>query len=123
MPSGATKSTSSQFNGILYGTMRIIAWLRQRSLERRKKGYTHRLSEIQTSLQKLRTREPVIRSLIKPELARIRELKKQLKQIKSEKELQFWCSLFNMCVPLFEALLKSSQTNNNTRRLKKDPKK
>ena len=102
--------------------MGIIAWLRQRSLERRKKGYAGRLSEIRTSLQKLKTRDPRMRFSIQSELERIRELKKQLNKVKSEEELRFWHSLFNMCIPSIKALLSASQTNTKTRRLKKSSK-
>ncbi len=103
--------------------MRIIVWLRQKKLERRKKGLARRLSEIRTRLQKLKTPEPRMRFAIQSELERIRELKKQLNKVKSEEELRFWHSLFNMCVPSFKALLSASQAHTKTRRLKKDGKK
>ncbi len=103
--------------------MRIIAWLKQRRLERRKEGQTRRLSEIRTNLQKLKPRDLRMRSAIQSELTRIRELNKQLKKVKSEEELRFWNSLFNMCVPLFKALLSTSQAHPKTIRLKKDGKK
>jgi len=91
--------------------MGIIAWLKRRRLEKRKEKQARRLVEIRTSLQKLGRREPMMRPVIQPELGRIRELKKQLKQVKSEEELRFWHSLFNMCAPAFGALLNISQEN------------
>ncbi len=97
--------------------MGIIAWLRQRGLERRKKGQARRLAEIRTGLQRLRTRDPRIRSAVQSELIRIRELKKQLNKVKSEEELRFWHSLFRMCVPSFKALLGASPARTKTRRL------
>lgn len=103
--------------------MGIIAWLGKKRLERRKKRQARRLSEIRISLQKLRTREPRMRSMIESELGRIRELKKQLNQVKSEEKLRFWLSLFNMCIPLFEALLNASPTHSQGRRLKRNSKK
>ena len=103
--------------------MIIIAWFRKRRLQRRKKSQALRLSEIRTNLQKLRTREPRMRSMIQSELVRIRELKKQLNKVKSEEGLQFWLSLFNMCIPLFEALLNASPTYTQRGRLKRDSKK
>ena len=103
--------------------MRIIVWLRQRRLERRKKSQAHRLSEIRTSFQQIRTRDIRVRFEIKSQLVRIRELKKQLNKVKSEEELRFWRSLFNMCAPSFRALLSASQTNTQARRVKKGSKK
>ena len=64
-----------------------------------------------------------MRSMIEPELVRIRELKKQLNKVKSEEELRFWLSLFNMCVPVFDALLNTSQAQTKTRKPKKRTKK
>ncbi len=103
--------------------MGIIAWLGKKRLDRRKKSQARRLSEIRISLQKLRTREPRMRSMIESELGRIRELKKQLNKVKNEKGLQFWLSLFNMCLPLFKALLNASPTHSQGRRIKRDSKK
>ena len=103
--------------------MRIIVWLRQRRLERRKRGQARRLSEIRTSLQKFKPQDIRIRFAIQSQLARIRELKKQLNKVKSEEELRFWHSLFNMCAPSFKALLSASPTNTKKRRLKKGSKK
>ena len=103
--------------------MGIIAWLRRRSLERRKKGYAGRLSEIRTNLRKLKTPDPRMRFAIQSELARIRELKKQLNKVKSEEELRFWYSLFNMCVPSFKALLSFSRPHTQMRKIKKGGKK
>ncbi len=60
-----------------------------------------------------------MRSMIEPELVRIRELKKQLNKVKSEEELRFWLSLFNMCVPVFDALLNTSQAHTKTMKPKK----
>jgi len=91
--------------------MGIIAWLKRRRLEKRKENQARRLVEIRTSLQKLGRREPLMRPIIQPELARIRELKRQLKNVKSDEELRFWHSLFNMCAPLFKALLNTPQGN------------
>ena len=102
--------------------MSIISWLRQRRLEGRKKGQTRRLSEIRASLQKLKTRDPRMRYEIKSQLERIRELKKQLNKVKSEEELRYWHSLYNMCAPSFKALLSVSQAQTKTRRLKKGSK-
>ncbi len=99
--------------------MGIIAWFRKRRLQRRKKSQALQLSEIRTGLQKLRTREPRMRSMIQSELARIQELKKQLNKVKSEDELRFWLSLFNMCVPVFNALLNTSQPRTKTTKPKK----
>jgi len=103
--------------------MRIISWLRKKKLERQKKGQVRRLSEIRTSLRKLKTRDIRMRLAIQSELTRIRELKKQLNKVKSEEELRFWRSLFNMCIPSFKALLSASQQNTKTRRFKKGSKK
>jgi len=103
--------------------MRIIAWLRHRRLERRKRSQAHRLSEIRTSLQKLKTRDIRIHFAIQSQLIRIRELKKQLSKVKSEEELRSWHSLFKMCAPSFKALLGASHINTKTRRLKKSGKK
>ena len=64
-----------------------------------------------------------MRSMIEPELVRIRELKKQLNKVKSEEKLRFWLSLFNMCVPVFDALLNTSQAHTKTRKPKKHTKK
>ncbi len=64
-----------------------------------------------------------MRSVIQSELMRIRELKKQLNKVKNEEELRYWRSLFDMCVPLFRALLSDSPAHTKTRRLKKDGKK
>jgi len=52
--------------------------------------------------------------MIQPELARIRELKKQLNKVNSEEEMKFWLSLFNMCVPAFDVLLNAAQADNKT---------
>jgi hypothetical protein len=98
-------------------------WLRQKRLERRKKIQARRLSEIQTGLQNFRARDIRVRFEVKSQLIRIRELKKQLNKVKSEEELRFWRSLFNMCVPSFKALLSASQKTTQTRRLKKGVKK
>ncbi len=103
--------------------MGIIAWLRQKKLERRKKAPALRLSEIRTSLQKLKPLDLRMRSAIQSELIRVRELNKQLKKVKSEEELRYWHSLFSMCLPTLKALLGTSQAHPKTIRLKKDGKK
>ncbi len=92
-------------------------------MQRRKKGQALRLSEIRTGLQQIKRREPRMRSMIEPELMRIRELKKQLNKVKSEDELRFWLSLFTMCVPVFDTLLNNSQAHPKTRKPKKRTKK
>jgi len=99
--------------------MGIVAWFRKRRLQRRKRNQALRLSEIRTSLQRIKRRQPRMRSMIEPELTRIRELKKQLTKVKSEEELRFWLSLFNMCVPVFDALLNTSQAHTKTTKPKK----
>ena len=90
-----------------------------RRLQRRKKSQALRLSEIRTGLQEIKRRQPRMRPMIEPELGRIRELKKQLTKVKSEEELRFWLSLFNMCVPVFDALLNTSQAHTKARKPKK----
>ena len=95
--------------------MGIIAWLRKRRLQRRKKSQARRLSEVRTGLQKIKRRQPQMRSMIEPELGRIRELKKQLNKVKSEEGLHFWLSLFNMCMPVFDALLNASPAHTKTK--------
>ena len=99
--------------------MGIVAWFRKRRLQRRKRNQALRLSEIRTSLQRIKRRQPRMHSMIEPELTRIRELKKQLTKVKNEEELRFWLSLFNMCVPVFDALLNTSPTHTKTRKLRK----
>ena len=64
-----------------------------------------------------------MRAMIEPELARIRELAKQLNKVKSEEELRFWLSLFDMCVPVFDTLLNTSQAYTKTGRPEKRTKK
>ena len=103
--------------------MGIIAWFRKGRLQRRKKSQALRLSEIRTDLQRIKRREPRIRSMIEPELVRLRELKKQLTKVKSEDELRFWLPLFKMCVPVFDALLNTSQAHTKTRISEKHRKK
>ena len=103
--------------------MGIIAWFRKRRLQRRKKSQALRLFEIRTGLQRIKRREPRMRSMVEPELIRIRELKRQLTKAKSEEELQFCFSLFNMCVPVFDALLNTSQTQTKKGKSKKRCKK
>ena len=99
--------------------MGIVAWFRKRRLQRRKRNEALRLSEIRTSLQRIKRRQPRMHSMIEPELTRIRELKKQLAKVKSEEELRFWLSLFNMCVPVFDALLNTSPAHTKARKLRK----
>jgi len=103
--------------------MGIIAWFRKRRLRRRKKSQALRLSEIRTSLQKIERRQPRMHSIIEPELARLRELKRQLTKVKSEEELRFWLSLFNMCIPVFNALLNTSQAHTKMKTSKRGSKK
>ena len=95
--------------------MRILAWLRQRGLERRKKEHACRLAEIRTSLRKIKTREPRTRYAIKLQLVRIQELNKQLKRVKTGDELKFWYSLFTMCIPSFKALIGTPRTETKRR--------
>ncbi len=99
--------------------MGIIAWFRKRRLQRQKNSQVLQLSEIRTSLQKIKRREPRMRSMIEPELIRIRELKRQLTKVKSEKELKFWLSLFNMCVPVFDVLLNTPHEHTKARKPRK----
>ncbi len=101
----------------------IIAWLRQKKLERRKKAIVLRLLEIRTSLRHLKPHGFKMRSAIQSELIRIRELNKQLKKVKNEKELQYWHSLFSMCLPTLNALLGTSLVHTKTKKLKKGDKK
>ena len=103
--------------------MGIIAWLRQRRLQKQKEDQARRLSEIRTSLQKLKTQDIRIHFAIQSELGRIRELKKQLNKVKSEEELKFWLSLFNMCAPVFGALLSAPKAPANVQRAKRHSKK
>ena len=53
--------------------------------------------------------------MIEPELERIRELRKQLNKVKNEEKLRFWLSLFDMCLPVFDALLSASPTLSETK--------
>ena len=92
--------------------MGIIAWFKKRRLHGRKKSQDLRLSEIRTGLQKIQRRQPRMRPMIQPELARVRELKKQLNKVNSEEEMKFWLSLFNMCIPVFDVLLNTAQAEN-----------
>jgi len=62
-------------------------------------------------------------SIIEPELVRLRELKRQLTKVKSEEELRFWLSLFNMCIPVFHALLNTPQANTKMKPSKRGSKK
>ena len=94
--------------------MDIIAWFRNRRLKRRKKSQALRLSEIRTSLLKIKRRQPQMSSMIEPELIRIRELNRQLTKVKSEDELRYWLSLFKMCVPVFNVLLNTLQMDIKT---------
>ncbi len=103
--------------------MGIIAWFRKGRLQRQKKSQALRLSEIRTSLHRIKRREPRIHSMIEPELVRLRELKRQLTKVKSEEELRFWISLFNMCVPVFNAILNNSQAHTKTKTSKRRSKK
>ena len=103
--------------------MGIIAWLRKRRLEKRKREQAQRLSEIRTGLKKFKPRDIRMRFAIEAQLVRVGELRKQLNKVKSEKELRFWHSLFDMCAPSFRALLSASPTSTKTRRLKKGSKK
>ena len=64
-----------------------------------------------------------MRSIIEPELARIRELKRQLTKVKSEEELHSWFSLFKMCVPVFDTLLNTSWAQTKTKTSKRGDKK
>ncbi len=99
--------------------MGIIAWFRKKRLQGRKKSQALRLSEIRIGLQKIKRRQPLMRSMIEPELVRLRELKKQLTKVKSEEELRFWLSLFNMCVPVFDALLNTLHEHTKSRKPRK----
>jgi len=94
--------------------MGIIAWFRKRRLQRQKKSQALRLSEIRVGLQKIKRRQPQMRSMIDPELTRIRELRRQLTKVKTEDELQSWLSLFKMCVPVFNVLLNNPQMHSET---------
>ena len=103
--------------------MGIIAWFRERRLQRRKQSQALRLSEIRTSLQKIKRRQPRMRSMIEPQLMRLQELKRQLTKVKSEEELRFWLSLFNMCIPVFDTILNTSHPRTKSLNPKKHRKK
>jgi len=96
--------------------MGIIQWLKHKRLEKQVKARTLYLSEIRSKLQKLRTRRPQLRSMVQPELARLTELAKQLRKVKSHEELSLWHSRFNMCLPTLKVVLDIAQELPQTRK-------
>ncbi len=99
--------------------MGIIAWLRRKWLDRQIRHRTQRLSEIRSGLQALRRRGPEMRAMVEPEQARVRELAKQLKKVKTRDELRRWNSLLEMCLPGLQAPLKIARTRPETQKKKR----
>ena len=85
--------------------MRIIKWLEQKYLQGRKERQARKLAEVRKGLRKLQSGSPQLRSMVQPELARVDELKKSLRKVRSMEDLRRWRSLYEMCLPAFEAAL------------------
>lgn len=85
--------------------MRIGSWIIQRHLQIQKEKQDRKLDEVRKGLRKVQTRSPQLRSMVQPELERIRQLSRQLKKVKSREDLRRWRSLYKMCLPAFEATL------------------
>jgi hypothetical protein len=78
-------------------------------LERQKSRQAIVLSAARTDLRRLRSRAPEMRSVIEPELARLRELSRRLRKVKSGEEMRQWRALFEMCLPGFRAPLRVAE--------------
>ena len=85
--------------------MGIIKWLGQKYLQSQKEKQARKLAEVRKGLRKLQSGSPQLRSMVQPELTRIDELKKQLRKVRSREDLRRWHSLYEMCIPAFEAAL------------------
>lgn len=90
--------------------MGIIAWFRNRKLQKQKRNQTLQLTEIRTRLQKLNRQQPQMHPMIEPELGRLRELTRHLRKVKNEEDMKSWLSLYDMCAPVFNMLLNTSQS-------------
>lgn len=85
--------------------MRIDSWIIQKHLQIQKEKQARKLDEMRKGLRKLQSGSPQLRSIVQPELERIRQLLKQLKKVRSRKDLRRWRALYKMCLPAFEATL------------------
>ena len=85
--------------------MQIINWLKRKYLGRRVEQEKERLNEIRAGLRKVQSRSPQLRSVVQPELERVRQLSRQLRKARSREDLKRWRSLYEMCLPAFEAAL------------------
>ena len=85
--------------------MRIVGWFSRKLVAREVRRQSASLSDLRAALKRLKARSPQMTPLVAPEMARARELARQLRKVKTRQEMQQWRSLLNMCLPALQALL------------------
>ena len=70
--------------------MGIIKWLGQKYLQSKKEKQARKLAEVRKALRKLQSGSPHLRSMVQPELERIRQLSSQLRKVRSRQDLRRW---------------------------------
>jgi hypothetical protein len=94
--------------------MGIIGFLEQKYLKGQKERQARKLTEVRKGLRKMQSGSPPLRSIAKPELARVDELRRQLRKVRSREDLRQWRSLYEMCQPAFEVALSLSRPRPGT---------
>ena len=94
--------------------MKISSWIIEKHLQIQKEKQTRKLDEVRKGLRRVQSRSPQLRSMVQPELERVRQLARQLKKVRSREDLRSWHGLYKMCLPAFEATLNLSQPRPGT---------
>ena len=85
--------------------MGIGNWIIQKHLQIQKEKQGRKLDELRKGLRKTQSRSPQLRSMVQPELERVRQLSRQLKKVRSREDLKRWRGLYAMCLPAFTAAI------------------
>jgi hypothetical protein len=85
--------------------MKIGNWIIRKHLQIQKEKQDRKLDEVRKGLRKTQSRSPQLRSMVQPEMERVRQLSRQLKKVRSREDLRRWRGLYEMCLPAFKAAI------------------
>ena len=85
--------------------MRIGNWIVEKHLQIQKEKQERKIDEVRKGLRKTQSRSPQLRSMVQPELERVRQLSRQLKKVRNRDDLKRWRGFYEMCLPAFTAAI------------------
>ena len=96
--------------------MGIIGLVERKYLQGQKEKQAQKLAEVRKSLRKTQSGSPQLRSMVQPELERVRQLSTQLRKVRSREDLKSWRALYEMCRPAFEVTINLAPPKKTTRK-------